>query len=296
MVSSSHSIGQRISECFPSPFPVSLMQSHSQLSSSFSHQQIKMEEIDSSLERGSLKTKRRKSVQKNEQNEKSKKDLWKKVKNSLVVIKMFQSPFVDEIKTPENLNSYFSSNQVLNASKNTSAMFLKQKPRLKTLQNFRRQQRFFELIKRGRKEDIEELKEIIRNDPDRFCIDMKNPKSIVNRPNALGQTPLGAAVMNGSIISLMFLLEYKADPYIKMRRKAKNGLLVEESLLETAARWKCEEILSFLLTRFEWEAKDLKAAFSASDSGKVKKIIKNKLRKDSCIKKALKSLFSCFFH
>lgn len=229
----------------------------------------------------------------------SSRDRWKRIRNSLKGIKLFQMPSVLEIRAPERLDEVFPTKPSMNSqctgsNAKQTPRFMKKKGNGLVLQNFRNQHEFFELIKRGGPSDIEKLKEIIRNDPDRFCIALSDPVSIVNRPDETGLTPLGAAVINGNKRTLSFLLEYKADPMIKMRRVSNKGRAFKESLIETAARWKNEEIIDILLEKFQWENKDLAKAIKASGLERTRKKIRSHLPKETCIKRTLKTIFNCF--
>lgn len=233
-----------------------------------------------------------------------KKDSWGKLRNSLKGIQLLRSPSVKEIKGPDHLEVHFSTFLSWNSPGNTGEMTKTTQNNnnntkkmkngtLEEIEKFQNQEEFFYVLKRGRKDDIERLKEIIRRDKDRFVIDMSSSRSIVNKPDPNGITPLGAAVMSGCFLNVQFLIKYKADPLIKMKRVLPNGKEFSESLVETAARWKSEEILRMLLNNYEWNEADLKAALKAADSKAMKALLSKFIEKKTCWQRITRCIFSC---
>ena len=68
---------------------------------------------------------------------------------------------------------------------------------------------------RGSTNQIQELEEIIKKDPDSNSIDIKNKNSLFNIPMSNGRTLLYIACQEGKTEIIEFLLEKGLDPSIK---------------------------------------------------------------------------------
>jgi ankyrin repeat protein len=77
--------------------------------------------------------------------------------------------------------------------------------------------------------------------------------SMVNKRNSHGQTPLYVCCKNGNFDMLRFLIDNKADVYIKSIVGAE-----EETILAVASRWSHLKIVRFLLDEYKWKQGDLK--------------------------------------
>lgn len=144
------------------------------------------------------------------------------------------------------------------------------------VKSYRTEQSIFQIIEKGNPEEIEQLVNILQNDPKRFLRGSGSSNYILNIKNSAGLTPLIISCKNGSLEFVKFLLENGADWKIRTT-------LDNENALEAAARWGHYRIVKELMKK-DWTKKEILAAYKMAGNDKVKKALKheNNVKKGCC--------------
>jgi ankyrin repeat protein len=72
------------------------------------------------------------------------------------------------------------------------------------------------MIARGGDSDLENIKDYLSKDPNKFLIQSDDDESLINKTNIKGLTPLYVACQNGNEKVVRFLLENGANPFKKV--------------------------------------------------------------------------------
>lgn len=181
----------------------------------------------------------------------------------------------------------------IKTTKKESNMILSEKHAIKNiseekLQELQNQVRLFNYCKRGLEDDIEKIKEILKNDPIRNIYDENyKEKYLVNKFNQEGLTVLFHSCMNGHLKITELLIKFGADYLIKFE---------DQSVLDLSIRWGHVKLVEYLLS-LNWPYEYLKEGLKLAVKGK-NNIMIGLIRKaiaDEKIRNKHKNKFSCCF-
>lgn len=144
----------------------------------------------------------------------------------------------------------------------------------KAIDDYRKEQMFFQIIEKGDLQELRTLEDIIDSDPKKYVKRSNNLNSIVNCKNRDGYTPLYLACRNGSLEYAKFFIHKGADFNIKCGEE-------QESCLEVASRWEYVPIVK-LLMKYSWPLEDIQRAKNLTRSKNIYKLLEKNNRKKKC--------------
>ncbi|KAM3133337.1 hypothetical protein pb186bvf_014498 [Paramecium bursaria] len=166
---------------------------------------------------------------------------WRKFRNVYRSVRLFQSPEAVPIASPNELTeNKFRVHSIKFPTSIEKRKGSDEKFTNDAFKYIKLQKELFLQIERG--ENIQQIQELLSQDPKRYLYDTSNPLRLLNKKNQNGLTPLYIACRNGHLQVCEILLKNGADINQPITL---NDL--PDYPLAVAIRWKHQEIIQLLL-------------------------------------------------